>query len=123
IAGGPTGASPPTCFGPTSTPSARNSAAERDFPAKSGLKITPMQLATACDGWTSRLSVTMLCERIAHPGCWSHVARLGNRMGPAGGARPDLSKTTGTHDPGGFARAERLAGAGPKCRFPTALLL
>ena len=71
----------------------------KHIPAKHGLKITPMQLATACDGWTSRLSVTMLCERIAHPGCWSHVARLGNRTGPAGGARPDLSKTTGTPRP------------------------
>src|SRR5690606_39037497 len=82
-----------------------------------------MQLATACDGWTSRRSVTMLCERIAHPACWSHVARLGNRMGPAGGARPDLSKTTDTHDPGGFASTQRLARPGPKCRVPTALLL
>ena len=36
---------------------------------------------------------------------------------------PDLSKTTGTHDPTGFDVAERFSGACAQRRFPTAVVL
>src|SRR5262245_47674131 len=65
----------------------------------------------------------MLCDRINSPRPLEPCGAAGEPDGSGIWHLPDLSKTTGTHDPTCIYRAALAPGACAQCRFPTAVVL